>query len=312
MDVLSDVLDHLRLRGTLYFSTEFTRPWGVLVPSLGHVARFHLVVRGSVWLRVGEAEAIHLEAGDLVLVPHGAAHVIADGPDSPAPRVDQVVEESGFDGSGALVYGGPDRGSPTRLVCGHFEFDERFGFPLLDRLPPAMIVRWDEAVGGSPLENAFSFVTREVLSGQPGHSAIVRRLSEVLFVAAVRVWAEHHPTELGLLRAIADPRIGPALQAIHTDPARGWTLETLARRAALGRATFSARFREVVGETPHGYLTRWRMQGARRLLAESHLPLAAIASEVGYDSAASFSRAFKKEVGTSPGAYRRGAQVGAA
>ena len=306
MDVLSDILGALRLRGTLYFSTEFGRPWGVRVPELGRVARFHLVVRGDTWVRVmPDGEPLHLEAGDMVLIPHGAEHVLADTPDTPCRTVDEVVEEAGFTGEGTLVYGEPDGGGPTRLVCGHFDFDAGFDHPFLAQLPPALVVRWDEAVSGSPLEDAFRFVTREVREGRPGHEAVARRLSEVLFVQAIRFWADSAEHERGVLAALDDPGLGRALAAIHDRPEERWTLEALARKAAMGRTAFAERFREVVGETPYQYLTDWRIQNARRLLAESRLSLEQVALRVGYESASSFSRAFKRCLGTTPGAYRR-------
>lgn len=305
MDVLSDILGALRLRGTLYFSTEFHRPWGLRVPRLQRVARFHLVVRGSTWVRVlPDGAPVPLESGDLVLVPHGAEHVLADTPDTPCRTVDEVVAAAGFSGEGTLVYGGSDEGGATRLVCGHFEFDEGFDHPILSQLPPALVVRWDRSVQGSPLEDVFRFITREVREGRPGHEAVTRRLSEVLFVQAVRFWADTADHERGILAALAEPGLGRALQTIHGAPAERWTLESLARKAAMGRTLFSERFRDVVGETPHRYLTRWRIQNARRLLAESHLSLERIASRVGYGSAASFSRVFKQLMGTTPGAYR--------
>lgn len=311
MDVLSDILGQLRLRGTLYFSTEFRPPWGLRVPVFQRVARFHLVVRGSTWVQVlPDQEPVCLESGDLVLVPHGAEHVLSNEPGASCRTVDEVVEASGFDGTGALVWGGDDEGSPTRLVCGHFEFDEGFDHPLLERLPAALVVRWDEAVRDSPLEDAFRFITREVREGRPGHEAVTRRLSEVLFVQAIRLWAERAPHEGGVLAALADPGLGRALASIHEAPEDAWTLETLARRAAMSRTAFARRFRETVGETPHRYLTRWRVQVARGLLAESRLNLARIARRVGYESAASFSRVFKRVTGATPGAYRKAARVG--
>ncbi len=309
MDVLSDILGALRLQGVLYFSTEFRRPWGLRVPELEGVARFHLVMRGSTWLRViGTDQPIHLESGDLVLVPHGAEHVLADTPDTPCRTVDEVVERAGFTGSGTLVYGGDDEGSCTRLVCGHFAFDEDLDHPLLTQLPPALVVRWEDAVQGSPLEDVFRFILREVQEGRPGHEAVTRRLSEVLFVQAVRFWADAESDEHAFLAAVGDRHLGAALSALHADPAAGWTVDALARRAAMSRTAFAERFRDLLGETPHRYLTRWRMQHARRLLAESALPIERVALRTGYGSAASFSRVFKKETGTTPGHFRRTAR----
>lgn len=310
MDVLSDILATLRLHGTLYFSTEFTSPWGVRVPHHRRVARFHLVTRGATWVRVTPAdELIRLEAGDMVLIPHGAEHVLSDAPETPSLSVDEVVQAAGFTGAGALVYGGEDDGAPTRLVCGHFEFEEGFEHPFLAQLPGALVIRWEDAVAGSPLEDAFRFITREVQDGRPGHEVVVQRLSEVLFVQAIRFWADETEHTQGILAALADPGLGRALAAIHDDPAGRWTLESLARRAAMGRSHFAERFRDVVGETPHNYVTLWRMQKARALLAESRLSMERVARSVGYDSAASLSRVFKKVVGESPGAYRRHARA---
>jgi len=309
MDVLSDILGTLRLKGTLYFSTEFGRPWGLRVPAYRRVARFHLVVRGNCWVRVmPDRPPELLESGDLILIPHGAEHVLADTPDTPCRTVDEVVKAAGFTGTGALVYGGDDEGGPTRLVCGHFEFDDGFDHPVLSQLPAALVVRWEESVRGSPLEDVFRFITREVQEGRPGHEVVTRRLSEVLFVQAVRFWADSVDEHQGFLGALAHPGLGKALAAIHAEPASPWTLESLARRAAMSRSAFAGQFRDAVGQTPHKYVTAQRIQAARRLLAESGHSLERIAAQVGYDSAASLSRTFKRMVGMSPGSYRSGAR----
>ncbi len=310
MDVLSDVLDTLRLRGTLYFSTEFHQPWGLRVPALRRVARFHLVVRGALWVRVtGQPDAVQLSSGDLILIPHGAEHVMQCSDGSPVRTVDDVVAAAGFTGRGVLVYGGEDRGAPTRLVCGHFEYDESLDHALLAQLPPSIVVRWEHEVQNSPLADAFSFITREVQAGRPGHDAVVRRMSEVLFFLAVRTWAEREESQRGMLAALADPALAAALSAMHERPADHWSLDSLSRCAAMGRSAFSERFHRVVGATPMRYLTDWRVQRAKRLLAESKLGLDGIAAQVGYDSAASLSRVFQKHTGISPGAYRRQADA---
>lgn len=306
MDVLSDVLGALRLKGTLYFSTELGKPWGIRVPGYGRVARFHLVVRGGCWVRVvPDGEPERLESGDLVLIPHGSEHHLSDAPETPCLLVDDVVEAAGFTGRGPLVYGGPDEGGPTRLICGHFEFDDHVDHPFLHQLPAALIVRWQDSVRESPLEDVFRFIAREVQEAHPGHEAVTRRLSEVLFVQAVRFWARQAEPDGGFLEALADPGLGAALSAIHERPAEPWTVEKLARKAAMGRTVFAERFRDTVGETPHRYLTARRIRSAQILMAENRLSLDRIAAVVGYDSAPSLSRAFKRVVGTSPGAYRR-------
>ena len=306
MDVMSDILGALRLRGTLYFTTEFRRPWGLRVPAFRRVARFHLVMRGSCWVKVDALPApVLLETGDLILIPHGAEHVLADTPDTPCRTVDDVVRSSGFTGEGSLVHGGEDGGGSTRLVCGHFAFDDAMEHALLDQLPPAIVVRWDDAVRDSPLQDAFRFITREVQDARPGHEVVVRRLSEVLFVQAVRFWANDANATHGILAALGDPRLAKALKAIHAEPAAPWTLATLGQRAAMGRTAFAETFRTVVGQTPLQYLTTWRIQKAKSLLLDTHLPLDRIAEQVGYDSATSLSRVFRRTTGASPGAFRR-------
>ncbi|MGE0442589.1 MAG: cupin domain-containing protein [Gemmatimonadales bacterium] len=306
MDLLSDILATLRLQGTLYFHTDFRPPWGLRVPQYRRVARFHLAVRGECWVRVeGAGPPFRLEAGDLALITRGAEHVLADTPDTPCRTVDQVVRESGFTGKGALVVGAPDAGSPTRLVCGHFAFDEEFRHPFLDQLPPAIVIRADDYADNPSLDDAFQLVAREVRAGRPGGNAVVTRLSEILFVQAVRHWFERAAADTGVVAAMNDPGLGKALGAMHAEPAAAWTLELLGRTAAMGRTAFAARFREIVGMTPMEYLTTWRIQLGKRLLGETRLSLDQIAARVGYESSASFSRVFTREAGERPGAYRR-------
>lgn len=306
MDTLSHVLSTLRLRGSLYFHTEFRPPWGLRVPVYGRVARFHLVVRGSCWVRViGAGDPVLLEAGDLILVTHGAEHVLADTPDTPCRTVEEVVKAAGYTGRGALTLGDGDGGGPTRLICGHLEFDEEFHHPFMEQLPPAIVVRSDDYASNPAFDSAFQVVVHEVRAGRPGGDTVVTRLSEVLFVQAVRHWVEHGAPDAGIVAALRDPAIGPALAAIHADPTRGWTIEALGREAAMGRTAFALRFREVVGMTPIEYLTAWRMQLGKRLLGETRLSLDQVAERVGYESSASFSRVFTKQVGVRPGAYRR-------
>lgn len=304
--MLSDVLSALRLQGTLYFHTEFRPPWGVRVPKYRRVARFHLVVRGSCWVRViGGGEPTLLETGDLILVNHGAEHVLADTPDTPCRTVEEVVKAAGFTGRGALVVGEQDGGGPTRLVCGHLAFDEEFQHPFLAQLPPAIVIRSDDYRSNPSFDSAFQFVAQEVRSARPGSGAVATRLSEILFVQAVRHWVEHEQNPAGIIGAMHDPGVGRALAAIHANPTTSWTIEALGMEAAMGRTAFATRFRDIVGMTPIEYLTGWRMQLAKRLLRETRSSLDQIATRVGYESAASFSRVFRRQVGERPGSYRR-------
>ncbi|MCG8469607.1 MAG: AraC family transcriptional regulator [Gemmatimonadetes bacterium] len=316
---MSDVLGKLGIGGSLYFSTELTAPWGIQVPRFENVARFHLAVRGAFWARVeGDDVAIRLDPGDVIFVPGGRAHALTDAPETPPEQLDRVLEETGYPGHGALVYGGPlesKRGGggfddadsadgTTRIVCGHLSLDADVDHPLLTELPSSIVLRWDDYAGSSAIDDVFRFIVREVQTGRAGFESVVNRMSEVLFIEAVRFWAEREP-EAGFLSVLGDPSLAPALAAVHADPTRRWTVDELARVASLGRTAFSERFRAGVGETPIHYVTRWRMQLAKERLIESTRSVESIGYELGYDSAASFSRAFRKTVGRSPGAFRR-------
>jgi len=305
-DVLSDLLDALKLEGMLYFNTEFSPPWGVRVPALGRVARFHLVSRGRMWVRVAREKQVELlEPGDLVVVPHGAEHFLMDEPDRACLDVDRVVEESGFAGKGALIFGGEDAGNPTRLVCGHFALNANVDHPFMDSLPSRIVIGREEAAHQPHLMEIFEFVTQEARNESAGSYAIVRRLSEVLFIQALRVWAQRDGAAQGPLAALSDSHLGPGLTLIHSRFAEPWSLQDLARESGLSRTAFSVRFREVVGLPPMQYLAFWRMQRARQLLAESTFTLEAVAGEVGYQSAPAFHRVFKRWIGRAPGAYRK-------
>ena len=306
MDVLSDILNLVRLRGTLYFRTEFSAPWGVLVPAHNKVARFHLVSRGQCWLTVkGQDQPLALAAGDLVVIPHGLEHTLKDAPDSPVRSVDQVVEESGFTGRGALIYGGEDQNNATSLICGHFAFDEEVSHPLFESLPRYIHIRGSESLNYMWLENAMRFMGQEAGTGKPGSQAIVIKLTEIIFIQIVRAFTELAGAEQQVVAGINDPRIGPALAAIHSNPEQNWTLESLAREAGLSRTSFTERFQKLMGATPLTYLTQWRMQKARRILLEEQVALAEVAERSGYRSEAAFARVFKKFYDMGPASYRR-------
>ena len=311
MDVLSDILALVRLRGSLYFRTAFNAPWGVQVPAYKNVARFHLVVRGqlSIWV-AGEAAPVALSSGDLILIPHGLGHTLRDAPDSPAESVERVLEESGYQGEGVLVYGGADRGNATSLICGHFEFDEDANHPLLDALPPFIHVRGTESLNAMWLENAMRFIGHEAGSGKIGSDAIAIRLTEIIFIQVIRTYAESAGGESAggaqrIMSGLSDPRIGRALTALHRSPEQAWSLASLAREAGLSRTTFVLRFNQLMGMTAAQYLTAWRMQTARKLLVEDTVSPGELAARVGYQSEAAFARVFKKHYGVGPATYRR-------
>lgn len=305
MDVFSDVIETLELRGTLYFRTQFSPPWGVRVPAYRDAARFHLVARGSCHVGLENGEWVALEPGDLILIPRGAPHVLADAPDTPALPLDDVLARSGFDGEGVLAFGGPENPCATvELICGHFSFGHGADHPLLRALPDHMRVSNDIRLRHLLLDETLRLVARVMFAAEPGATASVIRLSEVLFVEAVRACASQDTGLQRVLDALYDPRIGKALRLIHRHPDRPWTVASLGREVAMSRSRFAAEFQQRIGLGPMAYLADWRLQKARRLLKQ-RASIQRVAADVGYRSAAAFTRAFSQRFGEPPSALRR-------
>ena len=307
LDLLSDILTRLSLQGTLYFRTSFTEPWGVRVPAFHNVTRFHYAHRGEALIRVeGQTAPIALAQGDLVIVPHGAAHVLScrhTGPDDALP-LDDILDRSGFPGHGTLVWGGDESLEDTQLICGHFALARGSRHILLDRLPPLIHLRGYGDDLGPWLEATLRVIGAEAGGARLGGDLIALKMSEAIFAQAIRAHIEQSSANESGVAGFADPNIGRALTAFHRQPASEWTVEKLAREAGLSRTGFAERFSSRIGVTPMSYVTAWRMQIAREALAERGLSVAETAELSGYASESSFSRVFKKEIGHSPAAYR--------
>ncbi len=314
MDVLTDVLDSVRMRSNVFGRMELTAPWGIRF-DFGERAHpsFYVVSRGSCWLELdGIADPIPLAAGDFVLLPKGRPSVLRDRPESPAIPLEELladcaarrVEPGGMSGSSlALRHGGG--GAPTSLVSGCFSFEEGGTTPLIDALPPLIHVKGDE---GSPvrwLESTLQFLAAEAASPVPGAETIRNRLADILFVQAIRAHlASTGAGSAGWLKALGDEQIGAALRSIHERPAHPWTVDSLAEGVAMSRSAFADRFRQLVGVPPHGYVTRWRMHRASGLLRRGDTTIAAIARAVGYETESSFGKVFKRYTGIAPGEFR--------
>lgn len=304
MDVLSDVLHSIGLGGGVYFRCEMSAPWGMAIPRTD-VAEFHVIVRGNCWLRTPQdPEAVALQGGDVVAFMHGGAHGLVDAPDREARPAAEILSGQNIENFAPVRHGGD--GAPTSILCGYFEFDRNSLHPLVAALPPFIHLRGTGTSEFAWLQTTLNFMIHETLAAKPGAETVVSRLAGVLFVHIVRTYIEQSKSPPAMLAAIADKHIGAALALMHKEPARDWTLESLARTAGISRSGLALRFHQLVGHTPMQYLTMWRMQLARKLLTESALGVAAVAERVGYQSEASFSKAFKKAIGKGPGAYRRG------
>jgi len=308
VDVLTDVLETLRARGACYARLAAQAPFGVALAG-GSIAAFHLVLEGACVLRLEGQPDVELSGGDLVAIPHGLAHSIVDHPSTPPRGLQELLGVDKKPGPLSLEIGG--RGAKTTLVCGKIEFEDPVGHPLLAALPAVILLR-----GGSKslvewLDPTLRFIAAEAGSTRPGAQTVVSRLADVLFIQIVRAHlASAAPDSSGWLGALGDPQIGAALGLIHEDPAGPWTVQSLASSAGMSRSAFASRFNRLIGEPPLHYLTRWRMQKAQRLLRDGRVSLSDVATRVGYDSEAAFSKAFKRAVGAAPGAYRRRARSG--
>lgn len=301
VDVLGEVLTTLELSSQVYFRAELSRPFAIAVPEQRDVIRFHVAAESPCSIGLPGQEPVTLAPGDLALVPHGAPHVLADDPERPARPLPAVLDESGFDGVGPLVFGGG--GARTVLVCGHFAFADPFLHPLLATMPPLLHLRAAEDGSYEWVEHVVRRIEREARSRALGSLEVVRRLSEILLIEVLRAHAGRG--DVGALAALADPQLGRALQAIHAEPAADWSLDALARIAGQSRTLFVERFRERLGTSPMRYLARWRLLQARRLLARSELSVAEVAQRVGYTSESAFHRAFREHFGAPPGRLRR-------
>lgn len=305
MDIFSEILSTTRMRGTLYFRTQFGPPFSVQVPQHRHVARFHLLVRGECWIQVSGEDPLLLKPGDLVVVPHGAEHVLSDMPNRPAASLDAVIEESGFSGSGALVYGDAEAGTPASLVCGHFEFDEDAMHPMIEALPAFIHIEAEDTGNNLWLDSVMRIASVETESDLPGSEAVVHRLSEIIFIQVIRAYVARAGDSARCLAAIADPHISRAIGAFHNAPGSDWTLESLAKEAALSRTSFVERFGTLMNMTPQQYLRRWRMIRARRDIIDTSDATSQVARRYGYRSDSAFNKTFKQEFGMGPGRLRR-------
>ena len=315
MDALSEALNAVRMTGAIFYSLECSAPWGFSVPHLHDVAHvlapgterlvsYHLVTEGEAIVQFGEDEPIAVNAGEVLIIPHGDAHTVTNG--SPNELIDSAASLREYLAGSLSVARVGQGGAVTRFICGYFGCERHADRTFLAGLP-IMIkidIRGDES--GAWIENSIRHLVSDASANRPGHSVLLAKASEALFVEALRRYMEQLPPEQsGWLAAARDPIVGAALALLHRKPFRDWTLESLAAEAGTSRSVLSERFARYLGEPPLTYLARWRLQLASRLLETTRKTIQQVAAEVGYDSQASFNRAFKREFGHPPARYRK-------
>jgi AraC-like DNA-binding protein len=309
VDPLGEALHFLRMSGTFYCRSELTAPWALALPPVQGCLSFHVVTSGRCWLEVEGAEHRLLQPGDLALVPHGEGHRLASEPGLPAPRIDELRHERVSDRYAILRHGGG--GAATSLVCGAVRFDHPAANHLVKLLPKMIHVESSLSPQMEWIQSTLRFMAAEAKELRPGGETVITRLADILVIQAIRSWIGQDPAaQTGWLGALQDKQIGHVISLIHRDPAREWTVASLASEVAMSRSAFAARFTELVGEPAMQYVTRWRMHVALTWLKDDDAGLADLAKRLGYQSEAAFSRAFKRYMGASPGRVRRGeAQV---
>lgn len=312
MDALSEVLRVIRLTGGVFLEASFTAPWSVFTrlkpddcrPMARPAAMvcFHYVLDGRMVLQAGEAAPVEVGAGMIVIVPHNDAHTLASEAGLPSADARQLIRLHREGELGRIDHGGG--GAATRIVCGFLGSEAR-RHPLVDALPRVLTLDLNGRREADWIATSFRFAAREVAAARPGSATVLAKLSELMFVEAVREYVNGLSAERqGWLAGLRDPAIGRALALIHSRPAHPWTAEDLAAEALLSHSAFAERFTGLVGLSPIAYLTAWRMQVAAQALRESRRSIAQIAASVGYESEATFGRAFKREMGMAPGRYR--------
>jgi AraC-like DNA-binding protein len=301
-DTVTELLTALTVQSSVYCLSELRAPWGFEV-SGANVAKFHLVLEGECWLHASTLSPVRLGAGELVILSRGERHIMRDEKDSPVVGLEMLIADHPLDDQARLRCGGA--GPLTRLLCGGFALGAAIPAPLLALLP--RVLHMDAVSTGviAWLEPVFALVRHEADRADPGAQAMFAKLADVFLAQALRSYLIG-AQQAGLLRLEppADPPIETAVALIRDQPARQWTVDTLAREVGMSRTLFCTRFRATVGESPMRHLARIRLGQAAGYLTTTKLSVDAIARRTGYGTSAALSKAFRREYETSPGRYR--------
>jgi AraC-like DNA-binding protein len=310
VDPLSDLLRVVRLDGAYFFAVEAAGSWTIdtvaaqelsprIMPAAEHLISYHVLTQGHCYAALIGEEPVELGPGDVIVFPHGDAHIMSSGR---GLRVGPHIHTSTATRYADTVLLGDEGPRDSSIVCGFLGCDRRPFNPLLAALPRRMHMR---GMSSAWLDSFTRRLTEESRLGRPGADSVLTRLGELMFIEVLRRYLEALPPgQTGWLAGLRDDVIGRVLRLFHGQPGHPWTLDELARESASSRSNVAKQFALLVGQPPMQYLTQWRMQVAANLLAQSGTKVAAIGAEVGYDSEAAFSRAFKKATGLAPGAWR--------
>ena len=318
MDALSDVLRVAHLTGGVFLHADFFAPWCMsarvapehCAPNLGpashHLIVYHYVVEGDFRIRVEgqDGDGLVIGAGEVVLLPRNDPHLMGSDLSLPPVAGSDIIHPPKDGGLYSIHHGG--NGGRTRMICGFLGCDSAEGNPVISTLPSLLKLNVEQGGAAEWIRSTFQYAAEEVSAGRPGSETVLAKLSELLFVEAVRRYAEALPDgQTGWLAGLREPFVARALALLHCDINRRWTVDDLGRKVGLSRSALADRFIRLIGVPPMHYLASWRMQVASQKLRNTNASLAQIAEAVGYDSEAAFSRAFKKAFGSAPATWRR-------
>jgi len=321
-DALSEALGAIRLTGAVFLDIELRADWSyltaparkiadVLIPAADHVIPYHLVTAGRCYVRLVDGDsAVELRAGDLILFPAGDRHVLATASDAalrlkPIDVTGESLDKLLKRGDIAALRQGRS-GETTRIVCGFLACDRRLAGPILWSLPRLLKVSMRDGGTAAWVQSSIRFSVEQSTSSRPGSAAVLARLSEVLFAEAIRHYLDELPAgRSGWLAGLRDRYVGRALSLLHEQPAHAWIVDKLARKVGLSRSALGQRFNALIGAPPMQYLTRWRTSLAATQLRDSDASIIRVATDVGYESESAFNRAFKREFGLPPAAWRK-------
>lgn len=296
--IINDIFSTIRFKTVIYFKYGFCKNWGMNVPK-GNFAQFHIVTAGSCLLYIeGHLDPLPLQRGDIAIFPMGTPHQLKGSASSICLEGKTIV-------SGIKQGLAPFQGSEisTHLICGHFEIDRSYSHPILDQLPPSIIIKAEEYGRFDLIQAMLDLIMDELDQQNIGYQIVSTRLAEVLFISIIRHYYIHQPAEK--LNLFKDALISKAVEIIHQDLSINWSIEQLARHVGISRTLFIERFKSALGEPPFKYITHWRMTKAKFFLQHTDKSLTTIAEELGYQSETAFNRAFKNHSTSSPGRFRK-------
>jgi AraC-like DNA-binding protein len=297
MDTINDVLKTLRLSSKVFLHAKFCEQWVIDIEPLNLQVSFHVIAHGDCWLQSTALSApAKLHPGDLVICLRNTPHYVTPSADHPPDDLARN-QPAGEDAEGRA----------TTLICGQCEFLQYYWNPILEAMPDIMIFPTAD-FSGSKLANIINLMIAEVESGGETSNPVIDRLSDILFIEAIRTYMQKNDSEKGYIAALKDQRLSKALASFHKQPEKNWTVQILSEEAGMSRSAFADRFKQILDLSPMEYVMGWRMQQAYDALASDHKSVTQIAEDCGYQSEAAFRKAFKKQFGIGPGTARRKAK----